>query len=53
MTTEERERISSIVQQIQVEKDQNRFSELMDELYAIVCQKDSSLRERQQESAKL
>jgi hypothetical protein len=43
MTPEERERMARLVQQIQVEKDQQKFTELVSELNALLAKKDTRL----------
>jgi hypothetical protein len=43
MTPEEKERMAALVQRIQVEQDQKKFTELVIELNALLGQKDKRL----------
>jgi hypothetical protein len=43
MTPEETKRLSELVLKLQVEKDQKRFGELMDELNALLLAKEKRL----------
>jgi hypothetical protein len=43
MTPEEKERMAALVQRIQVEQDQEKFTELVTQLNALLAQKDRRL----------
>jgi hypothetical protein len=43
MTPDEKQRMAALVQQIQVEQDQKKFTELVTELNALLARKDKRL----------